>query len=67
MYWNFLRSHFFGFTQTFRIFGHALVYNRLKGNIFKVFGFSVAIFVLFVKLMQHMVWCIPNIYTTYIY
>ena len=33
----FLRSLFFGFTQSFRIFAHDFVYNRQKGNIFKVF------------------------------
>ena len=36
-----LRPHFFGFSQTFRIFGHVIVYFRLKGNIFKAFGFSL--------------------------
>ena len=63
---NFLRPLFLGFTQSFRIFRHVFVHNRWKGNIFEVFGFSVAIFVLFVKLMQHMVWCITNIYKAYL-
>ena len=48
----FHHSHFLGFTQSFRIFGHAFVCNRQKDKIFKVFEFSVAIFVLlFVKLI----------------
>ena len=64
----FLRSHFFGFTHSFRIFGHAFVYNRWKGNIFKIFGFSVTIFVLlFVKLMQHTWFGVYQINTLHIY
>ena len=55
------------FTQSFQIFGHTIVYFWLKNNIFNVFGVLATAFVLlFLKLIQHMVWYIPNIYTTFI-
>ena len=61
---KFLSSHFFGVPPNFEIYGHTFVYHLLQGNIFKVFGFSVTIFLLFfVKLMQHM-WF--NAYQMYI-
>ena len=64
----FLRSLFFGFTQSFRIFAHDFVYNRQKGNIFKVFWYSVTIFVLFfVKLIQHIWFGVYQIYAQHIY
>ena len=56
---------FFRFTQTFRIFGHAIVYFRLKGNIIKAFRFSVTLLApLFAKLIQH-IWF--GVYQVYVY
>ena len=55
------------FTQSFQIFGHTIVYFWLKDNIFNAFEVLATAFVLlFLKLIQHMVWYIPNIYTTFI-
>ena len=43
---------FFGVPETFRILGHAIVYFRLKANIFKASGFLVTILApLFMKRM----------------
>ena len=57
----FLTSHFFRFTQRFRIFGHFI-------NIFKVFWIFDNNICSIIREANagYMVWCIPNIYTAYL-